>query len=52
MIWQFQPMFVWLLSAQGSNLTFAGLCALALCGVPVRWVVGLTTAWHLCLAFA
>ncbi len=35
-------MIAWIISTQGSNLTFAVLCALALYGVPVRWVVALT----------
>ncbi|WP_299376005.1 hypothetical protein [uncultured Tateyamaria sp.] len=51
MMWQLQPMIAWMLSAQGSNAVFAGLCALALCGVPVRWVVCGTILLHLCLAF-
>ncbi len=42
----------WTMSAQGSNVTFAALCALALCGVTVRLVVVLTILLHLCLALA
>ncbi len=42
MMWQLHPMIAWIISTQGSNLTFAVLCALALYGVPVRWVVALT----------
>ncbi len=45
-------LFSWIMSTQGSNLTFAALCALALGGVPVRWVVGMTILFHICLAFA
>lgn len=40
----------WMVSAQGSNVTFAAICALSLCGVPMRWVVVLTIILHLCLA--
>ncbi len=42
----------WIISAQGSNITFAAISALALVGVPARWVVALTITLHLCLAFA
>lgn len=40
------------LSPQGSNITFAALCALTLIGVPTRWVLPLTILLHLALAFA
>ncbi|KIN79212.1 hypothetical protein [Sulfitobacter mediterraneus] len=52
MMWQLQPMIAWMMSAQGSNVTFALICTLALCGIPVRWVVVLTIILHLSLAFA
>ncbi|WP_299024328.1 hypothetical protein [uncultured Sulfitobacter sp.] len=52
MMWQLQSMIVWAMSAQGSNVTFAAICALALIGVPVRWVVVLTLLAHLSLAWA
>lgn len=50
MMWQLQLMIAWMMSTQGSNVTFAVLCTLALCGAPVRLVVVLTIVLHICLA--
>lgn len=52
MMWQLQSMIAWTMSAQGSNVTFAAICTLALIGFPAGWVVALTILLHLSLALA
>jgi hypothetical protein len=50
-MWQLQPILAWLSTVQGSNLTFAVLCGLLMCGAPPRLMLALTIALHVCLAF-
>ncbi|MEP3348053.1 MAG: hypothetical protein ABJN34_03575 [Litoreibacter sp.] len=50
-MWQLQPILEWVATTQGSNLTLAVLCLLAICGGPKRVVMAVTLVVHLCLAF-